>query len=162
MKYLRFAFLLSLALLPAACLAESSCPWITKATAFGVLGVSEESPMASVSELNATACNFAYRDGKVTRELRITVEQAKEPGQTFNSYKVKCHQGGNPLYAIGNEAMICAADMKGLGEQVIGRVRDNVFTIAITTSAEHDPAMSRDVLIEKANLIAEQVSGNLF
>jgi hypothetical protein len=118
--------------------------------------------MASASELSATVCNFAYRDGSMTRELRITVEQAKNPELTFNSYKAQCRQSENPLRAIGNEAVICAANKTGKGEQVFGRVRDNVFTITITTSAQNDPAMSRDVLIEKAELVAEQVSGNLF
>jgi hypothetical protein len=118
--------------------------------------------MASASELNAAVCTFAYRDGSMTRELRITVEQAKDPELTFNSYKAQCRQSGNPLRAIGNEAVICAVNKTGKGEQVFGRVRDNVFTITITTSAENDPAMSRDVLIEKAELVAEQVSGNLF
>jgi hypothetical protein len=57
--------------------------------------------------------------------------------------------------------VMCATN-KGQGEQVFGRVRDNVFTITITTSAGNDPTMPRDVLIEKAGLVAEQVSGNLF
>lgn len=162
MRHLRPAFFIFVAFLSATCHADSLCPWITKATAFGVLGVGEESPMARVSELNATVCTFAYRDGNLTRELRITVEQAKDPEQTFNTYKAQCGQSGNPLRAIGNEAVICATNKKGKSERVFGRVRDNVFTITITTSAENDPGMSRDVLIEKAGLVAEQVSGNLF
>lgn len=163
MTYQRLAFFAFVVLLSATCRADSFCPWITKATAFGALGVGEESPMASVTELNENVCSFAYRDGDMMRELRITVEQAKDPEQLFHSYKVKCRQSENPLRAIGNEAVMCgAANKKGKGEQVFGRVRDNVFTITITTSAENDPAMSQDVLIEKAGLVAEQVSGNLF
>jgi hypothetical protein len=57
---------------------------------------------------------------------------------------------------------MCTANKKGNGEQIFGRVRDNIFTITITTSAENDPAMSRDIPIERAGLVAEQVSGNLF
>jgi hypothetical protein len=162
MTYSRFAFFALVVFLSVSCRADNLCPWITKATAFGALGVSEESPMASISELNATVCNFAYRDGNMTRELRITVELAEDPEQTFNSYRAQCRQSGNPLRAIGNEAVICATNKKGKGEQVFGRVRDYVFTVTIITSAENDPGMSRDVLIEKAGLVAEQVSGNLF
>jgi hypothetical protein len=161
MRHLRLAFFVFVAFLSATCHADSLCPWINKATAFGVLGVSEESPMASVSELSATVCNFTYRDGNITRELRITVEQAKDPEQAFNAYKAHCGKDGNSLRAIGNEAVMCATN-KGQGEQVFSRVRDNVFTITLTTSAGNDPTMPRDVLIEKAGLVAEQVSGNLF
>jgi hypothetical protein len=162
MTYLRLAFFAFVVFLSVPCRADNLCPWITKATAFGALGVGEESPMASASELSAAVCDFAYHDGNMTRELRITVEQAKDPQLAFNSYKAQCRQSGNPLRAIGNEAVICAVNKKGSGEQVFGRVRDNVFTITITTSAENDPAMSKDVLVEKAELVAEQVSGNLF
>ena len=51
---------------------------------------------------------------------------------------------------------------KADGEQVIGRVRDQVFTVTITTSARNDPSMSRDALREKTRNIAEQVAGALF
>lgn len=162
MTYLRLAFFASVIFLSVNCRADNSCPWITTATAFGALGASEDSPMASASELNATVCNFAYREGNITRELRITVEQAKDPEQVFNAYKKQCRQSGNPLRAIGNEAVVCTVNKKGKGEQIFGRVRDSVFTITITTNAANDPVMSRDILIERAGLVAEQVSGNLF
>ncbi len=60
--------------------------------------------------------------------------------------------------------MTCAANIKGQtdGEQVIGRVRDQFFTVTITTSARNDPSMSRDELKEKTRNIAEQVAGALF
>jgi hypothetical protein len=90
------------------------------------------------------------------------VEQAKDPEQTLNAYEARCGSGGTPLRAIGNEAVMCATDKKGQGEQVFGRVRDNVFTITVSTTAGNDPAMSRQDLIQKAGLIAEQISGNLF
>ena len=46
---------------------------------------------------------------------------------------------------------MCAVDIKGQadGEQVMGRVRDQVFTVTITTSIRNDPAMSSDALKEK-------------
>jgi len=162
MKYLGLSFFLFLALLPEVCCADSSCLWINKATAFGVLGTSEDSPMASVSEVSANACTFMYLSASGIREVRVTVEQAKDPEQIYNAYKTQCGSGGTPLRAIGNEAVICAADSKGRGEQIFGRVRDNVFTILISTSAGNDSSMSREALVQKAGLVAEQVSGNLF
>jgi hypothetical protein len=55
-------------------------------------------------------------------------------------------------------------DTKGhiYGEQVIGRVRDQIFTVTITTSARRDPSMPREALEEKTRNIAEQVAGALF
>jgi hypothetical protein len=68
------------------------------------------------------------------------------------------------LKAIGNEAMICAADDRkaGIGERVVGRVRDQVFTITIASTLKNDPALSRDVLKVRISSAAEQVAGNLF
>ena len=68
----------------------------------------------------------------------------------------------NQLRATGNEAVMCAANQKGQAEQVFGRVRDNVFTISVRTSARNDLSMSHEALVQKAGLVAEQVSGNLF
>ena len=69
-----------------------------------------------------------------------------------------------PLKAIGNEALVCAADDRkaGIGERVVGRVRDQVFTITIASTLKNDPLMTRDVLKVKIYTAAEQVSGNLF
>jgi hypothetical protein len=68
------------------------------------------------------------------------------------------------LRAIGNEALSCAADDRkgGIGERVVGRVRDQVFTITISSTLKNDPGLNRDVLRSKIYTAAEQVSGNLF
>jgi len=162
MSYPRLFFLLFVALQPAICHANNLCPWITKATAFGALGTNEDSSSANVSERGPTVCIFSYQAGSVIHELRITVEQDKDPEHAFNKRKAQCGQRGTPLRAIGNEAVMCSADKKIQVEQVFGRVRDNVFSISISTTAKNDPTMPRDTLIEKAELVAEQISGNLF
>lgn len=59
-----------------------------------------------------------------------------------------------PLNAIGNEAVACATHGR---EQVVGRVRDQLFTIRLTMKGFNEEAIS-----EKGRLVAEQVSGNLF
>ena len=80
------------------------------------------------------------------------------------SYTTQCRGAAAPLRAIGNEAVMCAADTKGHthGEHVIGRVRDQIFTVTVTTSARQDPSMPREALEEKTRNIAEQVAGALF
>lgn len=162
MRYLIIALFLSIALLPSICRAENRCPWINKATAFGALGTTEDAATASVPEISTTACTFVYHDGDITRELRVTVEQTNDWEKTFNAYQARCGRDKSPLRAIGNEAVMCAANQKGQGEEVIGRVRDNVFTINVSTTAKNDSSMPREVLVQKAGLVAEQVSGNLF
>jgi hypothetical protein len=155
---LLFAF----AILCEACHAESACPWINRATALGILGASEGSPMASPTEVNATSCSFTVHSYSGVNRLRITVEQVKDPDQVFNAYKAKCSSGISPLPAIGNKAIVCSADKKGNSEEVIGQVRDSIFTITLSTSVKKDPSMPQEVLHERIKLAAEQVSGNLF
>jgi hypothetical protein len=120
--------------------------------------------MATLSQGSREACSFVYHDATASRELRITVEQGPESTQRMMGHKAHCRGKTSPLQAIGNEAVMCAAGIKGKveGEQVIGRVRDQVFTITITTSSRNDPSMSRGELKEKTRNIAEQVAGALF
>jgi hypothetical protein len=120
--------------------------------------------MATLSQGSKAACTFVYHDATASRELRITMELVQDPSQALTSYKARCSGTASPLQAIGNEAVTCAADTKGHadGEQVIGRVRNQVFTVTITTSVRNDPSMSRDELREKTRDIAEQVAGALF
>jgi hypothetical protein len=164
LRYLTLALFLLLAPKPTLCQANTGCPWLNVATASGVLRSSESGSMATLSEGSRAACSFVYQDATASRELRITMEQVQDPNQAMTAYKARCSGAASPLQAIGNEAVTCAADIKGHsdGEQVIGRVRDQVFTVTITTSARSDPSMSRDALIEKTRNIAEQVAGALF
>jgi hypothetical protein len=120
--------------------------------------------MATLSQGNAAACSFDYHDATASRELRITVDQVKDPSPGLAAYTTQCSGAAAPLRAIGNEAVTCAADTKGhtYGEQVIGRVRDQIFTVTVTTSGHHDPSMPREALKEKTRNIAEQVAGALF
>lgn len=161
MKGLVFVFI-ACTIMSATCHAESLCPWINKATALGTLGTSEEAAPANLSEITNTTCGFTYRYGDVTRELRITVEQANDWARVLDGYKSRCGHDMSPLRAMGNEAVMCAANQKGQGELIVGRVRDNIFTISLSTSSTHDSSMSREALIQKITLVAEQVSGNLF
>ena len=163
MRYLTLALFVLLAPRPALCQANTGCPWLNVATASGVLRSSESGTMATLSRGSREVCSFIYHDATASRELRITMEQVQDPSQAMTAYKARCSGASSPLQAIGNEAVTCAADTKSQdGEQVIGLVRNQIFTVTITTSARNDPSMSRDELREKTRDIAEQVAGALF
>jgi hypothetical protein len=68
------------------------------------------------------------------------------------------------LQAIGNEASMCLLDNRtsGLVELVVGRVRDQLFTITMSTTLKDDLILTKMSLKEKAYTASEQVAGNLF
>src|SRR5258708_19030665 len=141
MRYSALAIFVVLAAGRAIGQVNTGCPWLNVATASGVLRSSESGPMATLSQGSAAACSFDYHDATASRELRITVDQVKDPGRGLAAYTTQCTSAAAPLQAIGNEAVTCAADTKGHthGEQGIGRVRDQIFTVKVTTSGPHDP-----------------------
>ena len=65
---------------------------------------------------------------------------------------------------IGNEASMCLLDNRtsGLVELVVGRVRDQLFTITMSTTLKDDLILTKMSLKEKAYTASEQVAGNLF
>jgi hypothetical protein len=148
---------------PAGAHAANNCAWLNEATAGGLLGGD------AVGEVSATAgqptvCTFTQMTAGVKRTLRITVEIAGNAHARMGEIAQGCGADAVPLTAIGNEALVCAADDRkaGMGERVVGRVRDQVFTITIGTSLKNDPLLTRDVLKSKIYTAAEQVAGNLF
>jgi hypothetical protein len=68
------------------------------------------------------------------------------------------------MKAIGNEAILCSADSgkRVLAERVIGRVRDQVFTITLGTTVKDDFVLTADERKKRVATAAEQVAGNLF
>ena len=124
------------------------------ATAAGVL---EGAVKASITQ---TTCEFVRRDGSTESALRIEVETIGGPAE-FASRAAQCGSGAEALKAIGNEAVACTyAGKKGQrAEQVLGRVRDQVFLVRISTNDES--AAAKD-LREKARKVAEQIAGFLF
>jgi hypothetical protein len=163
MRYL--ALLILLAPWPAICQMNTGCPWLNVATATGALrSGASGGPMATLAEGSKAACDFTYHDATASRELKITVEEVKDAQQAMNAYQARCGSRVTPLRAIGNEAVTCAVESKGksYGQQVIGVVRDQIFTVTVTTSAKKDPVMPREALEEKSRNISEQVAGALF
>jgi hypothetical protein len=150
--------------LPIAGHAANNCPWINEATASGLLGSAAVGTFVDAAPPQPAICTFTQQGADATRTLRITVELSADPHARLTAMAQTCGTDEAPLRAIGNEALTCAADDRkgGLGERVIGRVRDQVFTITISNTLKNDPSLNRDVLKARINTAAEQVAGNLF
>lgn len=149
--------------LPAVSHATNNCPWLNEATAGGLLG-GDAVGLKTAADGQPTVCTFTQQETGVTRTLRITVEIAPEPHQRMSAVAQVCGADASPIKAIGNEALVCTADDRkgGVGERVVGRVRDQVFTITIASTLKVDPILNRDALKAKIYTAAEQVAGNLF
>ena len=121
---------------------------------------------ASSTGASTGLCVFRLQDGAGSGSLRISVSKADKPenaGKEMLPYESKCTSSGLPLKGVGNEAILCASNTeKSSGELVVGRVRDNIFTVAIFGGAGNDPAAAKDALADKAEEIAKQVAGILF
>jgi hypothetical protein len=123
-------------------LQSEPCPWLNAATAGGFLGTTV------TAVVSRDACRFTGREGA---ELQIAVQTIDPPRSSYKALAAACGSSSQPLKAIGNEAVVCTAEAPKSGTRVIGRVRDRIFTIEITTSDR-----------EKARAVAEQVAGILF
>jgi hypothetical protein len=163
---MRKAFQLLLAavwLLPALCNAQTKCPWLTEATARGVLGGPVKATI-KLSERHDGSCEFSRQQGDVLLELRISVEVMTDMSKQFPAYLAQCPPKSAPMTAIGNEAISCGIQdhADGYAEKVVGRVREQAFAVTISSSAENDAAMTQKMRVEKVHLVAEQVAGILF
>lgn len=109
-------------------------------------------------------CTFTnLKTAKDYATLRIVVQPVKDTNNAVKSRESQCTSAPEALKAIGNEAVECSADVGySRGEQVIGRVRDRLFIVTVSSTIVQDPAMSRPLLKEKARNIAEQIAGALF
>jgi hypothetical protein len=152
-----------LAGLPTVAHAANNCDWMNEATASGLLGGDAVGDVSAAAG-EPTVCTFTQMTAGVKRTLRITVEIAADAHARVGVLAQSCGADAAPIKAIGNEALVCAADDRkaGLGERVVGRVRDQVFTITIASSLKNDPVLNRDALKSRIYTAAEQVAGNLF
>ncbi len=125
-------------------LAEDRCPWLNAPTAAGLLGGEVHTTVTQGS------CEFVHQE----TSLRIEVAATNAP-------HAQCGSLAEQLKAIGNEAQACAYRGKPgwIAEQVVGRVRDQVFLVRISTK---DQSAAPKILREKARKVAEQVAGILF
>ncbi|HZU27324.1 MAG TPA: hypothetical protein VFA04_17485 [Bryobacteraceae bacterium] len=121
--------------------AADRCPWINTATASGLLGSDV------TARLTDTSCTFQSPQAEL--KIEVTTKPSTVPCPT-----------GTPLKAIGNEARLCdGSDHDGRWALVAGRVRDQFFTVRISSA---DAAAQTADLREKARKAAEQIAGILF
>ncbi len=146
------------------CHAKNNCPWINEATAGGLLGGDAVGEFTEATAGHPAVCSFTQTGANFTRTLRITVEVVPDTHARLEVATQACGKNATPIQAIGNEASLCALDTHnaGLSELVVGRVRDQLFTITLSTTAKDDLILTRMTLKEKAYTASEQVAGNLF
>jgi hypothetical protein len=146
--------------------AKDSCPWINEATAAGALDGAVTATVTrpeTSKDTDEATCVFLHQSGSTGIELRIEVEMLRGAPGAYAAYAETCGPDGTPLRAIGNEAVTCGYTdkkrKKWVSEQVVGRVRDHVFTVRVSSSGA---SPDRNVLREKARKMAEQLAGYLF
>jgi hypothetical protein len=152
------------AALPAAGRAANNCPWINEATASGLLGADAVGSYTDQTSTRPAVCAFIQSVSGMTRVLRIAVIETPGFRSLLDKESRACATAAEPLRAIGNEAISCSLDdrRKPYAERVIGRVRDQVFTITLSTTRKDDSILNREERKARVLIAAEQVSGNLF
>jgi hypothetical protein len=150
--------------LAASCPAQRICPWMNVATASGYMGGPASAAVNQTSD-SAGTCVFTLLSGTAKESLTISVAPAENGDKYLASYGLGCISPAQPLRAIGNEAMMCAVTAAtSHGEQVVGRVRDSIFIVAMASQAPANRGGAREASAsaEKVESVAEQVAGNLF
>jgi hypothetical protein len=143
--------------------ALTKCPWLNEATARGILG-GDVTLIVKLNDRGAGVCKFTRRQGAATHELRISVDLMSDIPKQFPTHLAQCPPKSPALPATGNEAVTCTTHTKEnhYAELVVGRVRNQAFTISISSTTQDDPSMTQKECREKTNQIAEQVAGILF
>lgn len=152
------------ALLAPGAAAAASCPWLNEATASGLLGADATGVYAPAAAGQPAVCTFTEVNSRSPRTLQIRVETAPDAHARLMALNSSCADAASPLAAIGNEAVTCSAaeHRDKPAERAIGRVRDQVFTITLTSSGKQDDVLTRDELQMRIGTAAEQVAGNLY
>jgi hypothetical protein len=163
MRKLKWIMFFELLLLSASSKAQAHCAWLNDATASGLLNGPVTLDLETAPD-DQSICVFTnLKTAKDYSTLRIMVQPLKDANNAVVSHKSLCTSAPVALKAIGNEAISCAADVGySRGEQVIGRVRDRLFIVTVSSTIAQDPSATRPLLEEKARTIAEQIAGALF
>jgi hypothetical protein len=163
MRKLKWIMFFELLLLSASCQAQAHCAWLNDATASGFLNGPVTLDLETAPD-DQSICTFTnLKTAKDYSTLRIMVQPLKDVNNAVASHKSLCTSAPVALKAIGNEAISCSADVGySRGEQVIGRVRDRLFIVTVSSTIAKDPSATRPMLQEKARTISEQIAGALF
>jgi hypothetical protein len=159
-------------LLAAACLlgfsiaahAGNNCPWINEATVSGLLEGNAIGDFNQGSANEPATCTFVSKTSGGSRTLSIHVETTPDAAIRVSSMAKLCGQPAEAIASIGNEAFICTTERnrEAVVQSVIGRVRDQVFSISISTSVKGESVVWMADLRTRISIASEQVSGNLF
>jgi hypothetical protein len=160
---LKWMMFFELLFLSASCKAQAHCAWLNEATASGILNGPVTLDLETAPD-DQNICVFTnLKTAKDYSTLRIMIQPLKDVSKAVSSHKSLCTSAPVALKAIGNEAVSCSADVGySRGEQVIGRVRDRLFVVTVSSTIAQDTSATRQLLQEKARTIAEQIAGALF
>jgi len=150
--------------LPTNCQGANNCPWLNEATASGILGGEAVGMVTGMGARETAVCEFTQQGANFKRILRVIVEVTSDSHARSEALARNCGEDAVPIRAIGNEAVICTVNdaKNGQGQRVVGRIRNQLFTVAIYTTLKGDPILTREALKVRINTAAEQVAGNLF
>ena len=151
-------------LAPELCRGEN-CAWLNAATAGGLLGGDVTMKVTHTTAQDST-CEFTIKDKSPVSSLEIAVHTMASVSQEFPALLSQCSKVGNPLRAVGNEAVECTLmDSKNeLTEQIVSRVRDRVFILKwkMVLPGGDPTAQAKTEMQDRFRNIAEQVAGSLF
>lgn len=141
----------------------NNCPWMSEATASSLLGGDATGAYVAGTERKPAMCTFTQQNARGLRSLQITVEVVGDPQARLAQAELTCGPNPDILHAIGNEASFCTGEQtEPHNERVIGRVRDQLFGITLSTSVKDDAILTREALKARIYTASEQVAGNLF
>jgi hypothetical protein len=161
---LNWMVLVCLLSISAMCKAEEGhCAWLNDATASGFLNGPVSLDLESAPD-DQRICTFTnLKTAKDYATLRIMVQPLKDTSKAVESHESQCTSAPAAIKGVGNEAISCSADVGySRGEQIIGRVRDRLFIVTVSSTMAQDPMMTRQMLQEKTRNISEQIAGALF
>ncbi len=149
---------------PRMAMAANNCPWLNEATASGLLGGDATGEFTDAAAEQPAACTFTQKNAAGVRVLTIVVQIVNDAHSRVERLAHDCGMAAAPMAAIGNEALVCPVDDRrgATSQRVIGRVRNQVFMISLSTTLRGDPVLSRDELRARIGTAAEQISANLF
>jgi hypothetical protein len=160
----KLAVVLCIFALPGSAHAANNCPWINEATVSGLLDGQAIGSFNQGPTGQPATCSFVFKEAGGTRTVDITVETVQDAHSRVMSMTQGCKQPREVLPAIGNEAYVCTTEhgKDAMAERVVGRVRDQFFTISFSTTGKGNLILSPQDLRTRISTVSEQVSGNLF
>ena len=160
----QFVVALCVFALPGSAHAANNCPWINEATVSGLLDGQVVGSFNQGAAGQPATCSFVLKEAGGTRMVNITVEAVQDAHSRVMSMTKGCKQPREVLPSIGNEAYVCTTEHgKGaVAERVVGRVRDQFFTISFSATGRGTWILGLQDLRTRISTVSEQVSGNLF